>query len=145
MSWRSYFSYLYYNILNSPHIYVFRHADYEYNSKNGYRTDFYGENHESPMNLMVFGVYLKKYWKFWKMFQTNIIAIIKIYILCCKNFLIALIAFEKFDEKLYDMKHYRVLDVFFKHDGENLMLLLLLPLLQYLEFSPYLRITVNPR
>ena len=90
------------------------------------------------MKIMVFGVYLRKYCKFQKIFLENIVALIKIHILFLINFSIALIVFEKFDDKVYDMKHCRLLDGFFKHDGENLTLL---PLLQYLELSPYLRIS----
>ena len=58
-------------------------------------------------------------------------------------FSIALIVFEKFEEKVYEMEHCRALDGFFKHNGDNLTLLLLLPLLQYLEFSPFLRISAR--
>ena len=63
---------------------------------------------------MVFGFYLKKYWKFCKIFQTNVETLIKIHILCFINFSIALIVFEKSDEKVYDMKHCRVLGGFFQ-------------------------------
>ena len=50
-----------YNISDSPHIYVFRHADYEYTSKNCQLADFHGKDHENLMKIMVFGVYLRKY------------------------------------------------------------------------------------
>ena len=37
----------YYNISNSPHIYVFRYGDHEYNSENWRLANFHGENHEN--------------------------------------------------------------------------------------------------
>ena len=41
--------------------YVFRRADYEYNSKNFRLADFNGKNDENPMTTIVFGVYLRNY------------------------------------------------------------------------------------
>ena len=42
--------------------------DYEYNSENCRLADFHGKNHENPMQIMVFSVYLSQYAKVHKMF-----------------------------------------------------------------------------
>ena len=55
--------------LRTPQIYVFRRADYVYNSENCLLVDFDGKNHENPLKIMVFGVYLIQYAKFLKMFR----------------------------------------------------------------------------
>ena len=54
-----------------------------------------GKNHENPIKIKVFSVYLKKYWKFWKMIQTNVVALIKIHILCLINFFGTINRFRK--------------------------------------------------
>ena len=72
--------------------YVFWRTDYEYNSENCQLVDFHGKMHEHHMKIMVFGVYIRK---FWKMFQTNVVALIKIYILCLINFFDSTNSFRK--------------------------------------------------
>ena len=56
-------------IIASQQIYVFRRADYEYNSENCRLADCLGKNHENLMEIMVFGVCLSQYGKFFKMFR----------------------------------------------------------------------------
>ena len=75
--------------------YVFWRTDYEYNSENCRLADFHGKNLENPTKIIIFGVYLRKYWKFWKMFQTNAVALIKIHILCLINFFDSTNSFRK--------------------------------------------------
>ena len=64
------------------HIYVFCSPDNENDSENWRKFDFRGENHEKPMKIVVFCVYLSKYGEFLKMFVIKVVDLVKVHIFC---------------------------------------------------------------
>ena len=82
----------------TPHIYVFSRADYEYNSENCRLVNFHGKTRK----IMVVYVCLNQYTKFHKM-SIQLVDLIEIHICCYMHFFLRLIVSEKITDT-FDIK-----------------------------------------